>query len=227
MGLFAVLTRLLLTLLTLLSLLALRTATTLSLELTTASTPTTIVASRILTLAVASNSAVLILLLTWLVYRARDGPRNVLWCIIDVQVLLNGLRDRLDLSAKLLFDSVQIEAIFPVDQIDSQTKMSKSTRTTDTMQICLSVLGKIEVDDNIDSLDIYTASKKIRAYEISAHAVAKVMENPVPVMLQHTRMGVEAGISKFCDLLGKKLYTVSGVAEDDGLVDLQLVEEGV
>ena len=40
-------------------------------------------------------------------------------------------------------------------------------------------------------------------------------------------MRVKAGISKFGNLLRKQLYSVCGIAENDGLVDLQFGEEGI
>jgi hypothetical protein len=40
-------------------------------------------------------------------------------------------------------------------------------------------------------------------------------------------MYVEAGVSQLCDLLGQKLDAVDRVAEDDGLINLQLGEESV
>lgn len=40
-------------------------------------------------------------------------------------------------------------------------------------------------------------------------------------------MRVVARVAKLCDFLGEKLHPVRGVAKDDGLVDLQLREEGV
>ncbi len=39
--------------------------------------------------------------------------------------------------------------------------MTKSSRTADTMEVSLGILGKIEVDDNIDWLNINTTSEKI------------------------------------------------------------------
>lgn len=48
------------------------------------------------------------------------------------------------------------------------------------------------------------------------------MEDPVAVALKHLGMNVEARVAKLCDFLGQQLHTVHRVAEDYGLVDLQL-----
>ena len=48
------------------------------------------------------------------------------------------------------------------------------------------------------------------------------MEDPVAVALHHLCMDVEAGVAQLCDLLGQQLHAIDRVAEDDGLIDLQL-----
>lgn len=53
------------------------------------------------------------------------------------------------------------------------------------------------------------------------------MENAVAGLLKHFGVGVEAGVAKFSNSLCEELNSVRRVAKDDGLVDLQLREEGV
>ena len=53
------------------------------------------------------------------------------------------------------------------------------------------------------------------------------MEHPVPVRLGHLGVDVVAAVAELCNLLGEELDPLSGVAEDDALVDLQLGEERV
>jgi len=48
------------------------------------------------------------------------------------------------------------------------------------------------------------------------------MEDAVAVGLQHLGVDVEAAIAQLRDLLRQQLDQVRGIAEDDGLVDLQL-----
>ena len=57
---------------------------------------------------------ILILLLS-LICWSRDGTRDILGCLVDIQLLLNGRWDRLNLRAKLGFDFVEIVAILPID----------------------------------------------------------------------------------------------------------------
>ena len=53
------------------------------------------------------------------------------------------------------------------------------------------------------------------------------MEHPVSVRLGHLGVDVVAAVAELGDLLGEQLDPLSGVAEDDALVDLQLGEERV
>lgn len=48
------------------------------------------------------------------------------------------------------------------------------------------------------------------------------MQLPSEADLHHLGMDVKARIAKLCDLLGKEFHPLSGVTEDDGLVDLEL-----
>ncbi len=48
------------------------------------------------------------------------------------------------------------------------------------------------------------------------------MENAVPVRLLHAGVDVVTRVTQLRDLLGQELNALSGVAEDDALVDLEL-----
>ena len=93
----------------------------------------------------------------------RHGTRNVLGAVVDVETLLYGCWNWLDFRPELLLNLVHIEPIIPVDEVDSETKMSEAARSTNTMEISLGILGEIEVDDHIHCLNIDTTGKKIRA----------------------------------------------------------------
>jgi hypothetical protein len=92
------------------------------------------------------------------------------------------------------------------------------------MEIGLRVLGKIEVDDDVDGLDIDAASQEIGTDEVAADTVAEIMEDAVAVGLKHLGVRVETGIAEICDLLCEKLDTVRRVTEYNRLVDLKLKE---
>ena len=105
--------------------------------------------------------------------------------------------------------------------------MAETPRSTDPMEIGFGIFGKVKVDNYIHRLDIDSTSEEIRTDKIAIDTVAEVVKYSIPIMLQHLRMGVEAGIAKIDNLLREKLYAVCGVAEYDRLVDLKSREESV
>jgi len=152
----------------------------------------------------------------------RDGPRDGLGILVHIKALVDGMRNRLNLSAQVALDVVQVEAIVPVDQVDSQAKVSVPTRATDAVKVGFGVLGEIEVDDDVHGLNVDAAGEKIRTDEVAADAVPEVVKDAVASLLRHLGVAVEARVPEFSDLLGEELDAVRRVAEDDGLVDLQL-----
>lgn len=184
--------------------LPLRGPATLALKLATTTATTTV------TLAALSSRHAAVSLLGLalaLVLRTRlrvgDRARDCVGRFIYIEVFLDGLRNRLDLGTKLLLDPIQIEPVLPVDQVNRQTQMSKSTRATDAVQVCLSILGEVEVDNNVDGLDINTTSQQVRADKVTTHAVAEVVEHTITVVLQHPGVRIEARIPKLGDLLSE------------------------
>lgn len=156
-----------------------------------------------------------------------NWARDIFRGIIDIEVLVNRLRDGLNFGAKVAFNVVEVEPIIPVDQVNRQTQVSETTRSSDTMQVGFGVFGEVKVDDNIDGLDINTTSEEIRADKISTDAIAEIMEYTVTICLEHAGMTVETRIAEFGDFLGQELDAVGRIAEDDGLVDLEFRKEGV
>ena len=101
----------------------------------------------------------------------------------NVQPAVDALRDRLDLRAELLLDLVEVETVLVSDKVDREAQVSKAARATDTVQVRLAVLGEVKVDDDVDGLDVDTASEEVRADEVAADAVAEVVEDAVTVRL--------------------------------------------
>jgi len=93
--------------------------------------------------------------------------------------------------------------VIPVDQVDSQTKMSKSARATNTVEIGLGIFWEIEIDNYVDSLNVDTSGKKVGADQVAADAVSEVVKDAVAVILQHLCMRVETRVPKLCNLFGQ------------------------
>lgn len=99
-------------------------------------------------------------------------------------------------------DALQVPVI-PVDQVDGQTQMPESARTTNTMEVGLGILWEIEVDDYVDRLNVDTTGEKVGADQVATNAVSEVVEDTVTVVLQHLCVRVEAGVSKLSNLFGQ------------------------
>lgn len=161
------------------------------------------------------------------------GTKFVLWAryilrgVVGIELLVDGLWNRCNFGAKFLLNLVQIEAILPIDQVYGYPQMSITSRSTNTMKICLRILRKVKIDHHIDGLNIDSTSQKIRTDKVAAYAVAKIMEYPITVVLQHLSMRVEAGVPQLSDFLSQQFDAVRRIAEDNGLVYLQFREESV
>jgi hypothetical protein len=144
-----------------------------------------------------------------------------------VQVFVDVLRNREDLGVELIFDSEQVVLVVLSDEVDSQTEMSKTTRSSNSMQVGLSILREVEVDNDINRNDIDTTCEQVRAHKTASFSVLEVVENSVPVSLLHSGMNEEAGVAKLVNLLSEQFYSLGSVAEDDSLTNVQLREQGV
>lgn len=121
-----------------------------------------------------------------------DGTRNGFGVFVDVKTLVNAGRDGLDFGAKVPFDVVEIEAVVPVDQVDGQSEVAESARSTDSVEIGFGILGEVKVDDDIDGLDVNASGEEIGAHQVSADAVAEIVEDAVTGLLLHSGVTVEA-----------------------------------
>jgi hypothetical protein len=60
------------------------------------------------------------------------------------------------------------------------------------MEIGLSILRKVKVDNDIDSLNVDTTGKEIRTDKIATDSITEVVEDTIPVRLKHASVAVEA-----------------------------------
>ena len=95
------------------------------------------------------------------------------------------------------------------------------------MEVGFGELGEVEVDDYVDTHDVNTSREQVSTHKNSSLSSLEVVIDAVSVVLSHLRVDVEAVEAKVSDLLGQQLHSLGGIAEDDGLVDLQLRKQGV
>jgi len=71
------------------------------------------------------------------------------------------LGNRHNSRVEFLFDTIQVESIFVGDEVDGNSQVAISSRSSNTMQVGLRVLGEVEVDDNVDRLNIDSSGEQI------------------------------------------------------------------
>mmetsp|Transcript_2510 Transcript_2510/g.4648 ORF Transcript_2510/g.4648 Transcript_2510/m.4648 type:complete len:205 (-) Transcript_2510:386-1000(-) len=145
----------------------------------------------------------------------------------DIETTVNLSGDRADLRPQILLHHPQRMAIIICDQVHCQSQVTKPSRSSNAVQVRLGILGEVKINDNIYALNIDTAREEIGSNKVAGSPIAEFVEDPVAICLLHFGMYVEAGVSKLRDFLGEELNAIDRVAEDDGLVNLQLGEEGV
>lgn len=59
--------------------------------------------------------------------RTGDRTWDILGGVINIELFVNVLRNGLNFSAEFLLNLVQVEPIFPVDEVDSQAQVSESS----------------------------------------------------------------------------------------------------
>ena len=128
---------------------------------------------------------------------------------------------------QLVFNCKQVVLVVLSDEVDGQTEVTKTTRSSDSVQVSLSILGEIEVDHNVNRNDIDTTCEQVSTDETASFSVLEIMENSVSIRLSHSRVDEEARVPQLVDLLSEQLYSLSRVAEDDSLTDVELGEQGV
>ena len=129
----------------------------------------------------------------------------------NVQTPVDGCRDGPDFRPQLLLDPPQVASVVLSDQVDSKSQVAEPTTPTDPVQIRLAVLGEVEVDDDIDTLDVDTASEQIARDQVAGGSVAELVEDAVPVGLLHFGVNVEAAVAKLGDLFGQEFNSVNAV----------------
>ena len=85
--------------------------------------------------------------------------RNAFGGIVSIELLVDGLWNGCNLGTELLLDSVEVESIIPIDQVDRHSQMSEPSRSTNAMEVSLCILREIEIDNHIYSLDVDTTRK--------------------------------------------------------------------
>lgn len=93
------------------------------------------------------------------------------------------------------------------------------------MQVSLRIPRVVKIDHHVDCVDVDAPSEQVGRDETASVALLEVVVDPVSVLLIHPGMDVKAAVAQRVDLLRQQFDSLPSVAEDNGLRDLELVEE--
>ena len=114
----------------------------------------------------------------------------------DVEALVDVPGDGLDLCAQLRLNPVERESVIVGDQVDGHSEVTISAAAPDPVQVSLSHLGEVEVDDHVDGLDVDTAGEEVAADQVPAQAGAEVVEHSVAMSLEN-KLLIKNDINEF------------------------------
>ena len=97
----------------------------------------------------------------------------------SVQVFVNILRDRLNLSVQLVLDLEQIVLVSFSDEVNCDTQVTKPSRSADPVQVRLCILREVKVYHNVHRLDIDTSCEDVRAHQATALSVFEIVEDSI------------------------------------------------
>lgn len=109
-----------------------------------------------------------------------------------------------------------------VNQVDSETLTTETSRTTNSVDVVLTLAGNFEVDNNRHLLNIDTTGQEISGNKNTTSTRTEFLEDKFTILLLH--ISVSGGNSKaltFQETL-ELFNTSSGVAVDDSLRNGQL-----
>lgn len=125
----------------------------------------------------------------------------------------------LDLSAVELLDLSHHADILGGNKVDGNTLSSKTTSTTDSVDVVLTVGWKIVVDDQRDLLDINTTGQKIGGNQNTGRTRSELLHNQITLTLVHISVHGRDSEVAGSELVGEPINLSSGIAEDNGLCD--------
>jgi len=125
----------------------------------------------------------------------------------------------LDLCAVELLNLAHHADIISGDEVDGHTLSSKTTATTDAVDVVLTVGREIVVDDEGDLLDIDATSKEISSDEHTGGSRTELLHDDITLGLVHIAVHGRDGEVTGGELVGEPVNLPAGVAEDNRLGD--------
>ena len=94
-----------------------------------------------------------------------------------VEVLVDVLRDGLNLSVQVVLDIKHIALVVLGDEVDGQTEVTKAARATNPVKVGVRLAWEVKIDDNVDRNDIDTTCKNVGRNQATSLTTLEVVEN--------------------------------------------------
>ena len=120
----------------------------------------------------------------------------------------------------LLYISEDPDVII-LDEVDRNTLPAESSRPSDPVDVELTIVWEVIVDDQGHLLDINATCPDISCDEDTRLSTPELLHDRVPLFLGHVAVHRAHGEVGLPHLLGEPVHLALGVAEDDGLGDGQ------
>ena len=93
----------------------------------------------------------------------------------SVQVLIDVLRDWLNLGRQFILNLEHVILVVFGDEIEGETEMTESARATNSVEVGVGGAGEVEVDDDVHGLNVDTSREEISAHKAPGLSVAEVV----------------------------------------------------
>merc|ERR1719438_293534 len=130
-------------------------------------------------------------------------------------------RHLIDLGGIVLLNITQDPDVIVLHEVDGYTLATESARSSDSMDVQLSVVWQVVVDHQRDLLDINTPGPDISGDQDSALSTPELFHNRVSFFLWHVSVHGTDGKIGLPHLLSEPVHLTLSVAENYSLCDSQ------
>merc|ERR1719474_2501538 len=130
-----------------------------------------------------------------------------------------------NLGGVVLLNVPQDSDVIVLDKVDCNTLTAEPSRPSNPMDVELTVVGKVVVDDKRHLLHVDTTSPDVSSDQHSALAAPELLHDGVSLLLRHVSVHRAHGEVGFPHLLSQPIHLPLGVAEDHRLCDSECVVE--
>ena len=95
----------------------------------------------------------------------------------SVQVLIDVLRNWLNLRAQLVLNLEHVVLVVFGNKIDGETEVAESSGTSNSVEVGIGGAGEVEVDNDVHGLDVDASREEVSAHEASGLSIAEVVVN--------------------------------------------------